>query len=67
MDITVHFEKDDSTKRIKFAGKTVRQLLLQLKLSPEIVIVTRKNEVLPEEEVLKDKDRIEVLSVVSGG
>lgn len=67
MDITVHFEKDNSTKKIKFAGKTVKQLLLQLKLSPEVVLVTRKNEVITEEEVLKHKDKIEILSVVSGG
>jgi len=67
MEIKVHFEKDNSTKKVNFAGKTVKELLAQLKLNSEIIIVTRKNEVIPEEELLKNKDKLELLSVVSGG
>jgi sulfur carrier protein len=67
MEIIVHFEKDNSTKKVKFNGKIVKELLTQLKLNSETIIVTRNNEVIPEEESLKNKDKLELLSVVSGG
>ncbi len=67
MEIKVTLEKDNSTKKILFKGKSVKQLLLQLRINPEAVIVTRKDEILTEEEVLKNKDHLTILSVVSGG
>lgn len=67
MEITVKIEKDNCTKKVNFSGKTVTQLLTQLKINPEVSIVTRNNEILTEEEIIKPKDKIEILSVVSGG
>jgi thiamine biosynthesis protein ThiS len=67
MEITVKIEKDNSTKKINFSGKTVAELLIQLKINSEVSIVTRNNEILTEEELIKPKDKIEILSVVSGG
>lgn len=67
MEIKVTLEKDNSTKKILFKEKSVKQLLLQLRINPEAVIVTRKDEILTEEEVLKNKDHLTILSVVSGG
>jgi len=67
MEIVITFERENSTKKINFKGKTLEELLLQLKLNPEAVIVTRKDEILTEEEVLKNKDHLIILSVVSGG
>lgn len=67
MEINIILEKDNSTKKVQFKGKTLQELLQQLKLNPEAIIVTRNNEVLTEEEPLKNKDKLTILSVVSGG
>ena len=67
MEIIVTKERDRTTKKISFSGKNVQELLDFLKINPEIVIVTRNNEILLPEEKLKNKDKIELLSVVSGG
>jgi len=42
-------------------------LLDKLKINPVTVIVSRENELITEEERLKDKDKIRILSVISGG
>ena len=67
MEITVIKERDRTTKKTSFSGKNVQELLDFLKINPEVVIVTRNNEILLPEEKLKNKDKIELLSVVSGG
>lgn len=67
MEITVKIEKDNRTKKVQFKGKILQELLQQLKLNLEVIIVTRNNEILTEEETLRDKDKIVILSVVSGG
>jgi len=45
----------------------VKDLLDKLKINPVTVIVSRENELITEEERLKDKDKIRILSVISGG
>ncbi|MFH0701901.1 MAG: MoaD/ThiS family protein [Candidatus Woesearchaeota archaeon] len=67
MEINVTLEKDNSTKKVQFKGKLLKEFLQQLKLNSEAIIITRNNEVLTEEEPLKNKDKLIVLSVVSGG
>ena len=67
MEINVIKERDRTTEKISFSGKTVKELLDFLKVNPEVVIVTRNNEIILPEEKLKNKDKIELLSVVSGG
>lgn len=67
MELTTVIERENSRKKVKFSGKSVKELLHQLKINPEVVIVARKGEVLTEEEQLKPKDEIEILSAVSGG
>jgi thiamine biosynthesis protein ThiS len=67
MEIKVTLERENSTKKINFRGKKVEELLHQLKLNPEAVIVTRNDEILTEEDSLKNKDHLTLLSVVSGG
>ncbi len=67
MNITVLNEREHTTRNITFSGKTVFDLLKQLKINPEVVIVVRSNEVITEDEILHDQDTIELLSVVSGG
>ncbi|MBU0456513.1 MAG: MoaD/ThiS family protein [Nanoarchaeota archaeon] len=67
MELKIFDEREQTTKTIQFRKKTVKELLLQLDINPETVIVTKDNEVITEEELLKDKDRLEILSVISGG
>ncbi len=67
MELTLFIERENCRKKIKFSGKNVNELLHQLKINPEVVIVTRNNQVLTEEEILSPKDKLEILSVVSGG
>jgi thiamine biosynthesis protein ThiS len=67
MELTVFIERENCRKKIKFSGKSVHEFLRQLKINSEVVIVTRNNQVLTEEEILNHKDKLEILSVVSGG
>ncbi|HSG05966.1 MAG TPA: MoaD/ThiS family protein [Nitrospiria bacterium] len=48
-------------------AKTVRQLLRKLDLIPEAVLVIRNNELVTEDEKLREDDLIEIRSVISGG
>ena len=46
---------------------TVQQLLKRLDLLPETVLVIRGNDLVTEDELLKDEDSIEIRPVISGG
>lgn len=67
MELTIVNERENTTKTILFRGKTVQDLLSRLKLNPETVLIVRNSEVLTQDEVLKSKDVLHILSVVSGG
>ena len=67
MNIEVDFEKERTSKTIDFSGSTVGDLLKQLEINPETVLVTKNNEVITEDETLNEKDKVEILSVISGG
>jgi len=62
----IKFEREQTTEEISFSG-TVEELLKKLEINPETVLVLRTEEVLTEDEILDDKDKIEILNVVSGG
>ncbi|PIN73784.1 thiamine biosynthesis protein ThiS [Candidatus Woesearchaeota archaeon CG10_big_fil_rev_8_21_14_0_10_45_16] len=67
MNITVHFEKEQTTKDILLTGTSVNDLLEQLKINPETVLVVRNKEVITEDEILSENDNLQILSVISGG
>lgn len=67
MEIELFIEKENRTDTINFLGNSVHDLLKKIKVNPETVIVVRQAEVLTEKEILSDKDKIELLSVISGG
>ncbi len=67
MNITVFQERENLTKKVPFKGHTVKDLLHQLKINAEAVIVVKNNEVITEDHPLKDQDKLELLSVISGG
>jgi sulfur carrier protein len=62
----VFIEKGDEKRKMRFSG-SVAKLLSLLKLSPESVVVVKDGEVVTEDELLSDKDKVKILSVVSGG
>jgi sulfur carrier protein len=47
--------------------RRVREVLKELKLLPESVLVVRGDDLVTEDELLKDEDRIEIRPVISGG
>ena len=47
--------------------KTVGQLLKRLNLLPEAVLVLRGDELITEDEALKEEDTVEIRPVISGG
>lgn len=67
MEIELFTERENKNSILNFAGETVADLLKEISVNPETVIVVRKSEVLTEKEILSDKDKIELLSVISGG
>ena len=55
-------------KEIEVTGpKFVRQLLKELHLNPEVYLVIRNDDLVTDDEVLKDSDTIEIRPVISGG
>jgi sulfur carrier protein len=49
------------------AGMTVRAALLKLELSPDTVLATRDQELITDDEIIKEDDRIRLIPVISGG
>jgi sulfur carrier protein len=47
--------------------RRVKELLKELSLLPEAVLVVRGDELVTEDDVLRDDDRIEIRPVMSGG
>lgn len=48
-------------------GSNVFDVLESLKINSESVLVKRKDKLIPHDEVLKDKDELELITVISGG
>lgn len=67
MEIDLFIEREKRQEKMSFSGQTVGELLKLLKVNPEAVITVRNREVVTEQELLKDKDKVELLSVISGG
>ncbi len=67
MEIDLFIEREKKREKVSFSGKTIGELLKLLQVNPEAVITVRNREVVTEQELLKDKDKVELLSVISGG
>jgi len=61
----VYIEREDKTVEVK--AKNVKEILNKLKINSNSVLVARNKELVTEDCELKDSDKIEILSVVSGG
>ncbi len=64
MQIMLHHPKRETELK---GPMTVERLLKRLDLLPEAVLVIRGNDLVTEDELLKDDDTIEIRPVISGG
>ena len=48
-------------------GSNVFDVLEAMKINSETVLVKRKKQLIPHDETLKDKDELELITVISGG
>ena len=68
INVNVFIDRENKSKKLELSrGSSAADLLNKLNINPVTVIVSRKNELILEDEKLKDKDNIKILSVISGG
>ena len=66
MEISLTFSgKEKDIPLVK--GDTVSDVLKKAEINPEIVLVKRKNMIIPDDEEIRDGDVLNVLKIVSGG
>jgi len=59
---------DGKTKKVSFSGKkSVMDVLRLAGMNPDVVLVRRKGEIVPDDAAVKDRDRLEAMKIVSGG
>ncbi len=64
--VKIYLERENKTKEIEFEGK-LKKLLKKLKIKREEVIIIRNNKVITDNTKIKQEDKLEFLSVLSGG
>jgi len=62
----IFIERIQKTIEREFSGK-VKDLLKSVDINPNSVLVVRNNELITEEDDVKNSDSINILSVISGG
>ena len=68
MKLKVFYDRENKEKTIELGNNSsVKDLLEKLGINPVTVIVSKNNDVVLEDEKLKDKDDIKIISVISGG
>jgi sulfur carrier protein ThiS len=59
---------EGKTKKVSFSGrKTVMDVLRMAGVNPDMVLSRRKGEIIPDDAIVKDRDRLEAMKIVSGG
>ena len=68
INVKIFVDRDNLSKTLELEDNaSVMDLLRKLDINPVTVIVSRNNELILENEKLKDNDEIKILSVISGG
>ena len=66
--ISVFIDRENKNATLEIDNNSlVKDLLKKLNINPVTVIVSRKNELILEDEKLNENDEIKILSVISGG
>ena len=68
MKLKVFYDRENREKTVELNDNaTIKDLLKKMGINPVTVIVSRNNDVVLEDEKLKDMDNIKIISVISGG
>jgi len=68
MQLKVFYDRENKEKTIELGNNiSVSDLLKKMNINPVTVIVSRNNNIILEDEKLKDKDDVKIISVISGG
>jgi thiamine biosynthesis protein ThiS len=68
MKIKVSYDRESKEKTIELSNNsTVKDLLNKMEINPITVIVSRDNAIITEDEKLNDKDKLKLISIISGG
>lgn len=68
MQINVFFDRENKDESIELdLDSSVKDLLIKMDINPVTVIVSRDNNIIMEDEKVNDKDKIKLISVISGG
>ena len=66
--VNIFVDRNNLNKTLELdKNSIVSDLLKSLNINPVTVIVSRNNELILEDEILKNNDEIKILSVISGG
>ena len=64
----IFLERENKTINIEIKNKkSLIEILKQLNISNDSVILVKNNNICLEDEIVSNKDKIKILSVVSGG
>lgn len=63
--VKVFIERENRKEEVKV--DTARALLNKLKINPETVLVVKDDKLITEDTRLNSKDKVKLLSVISGG
>ena len=68
MQINVFYDREKKEKDIELdENSSIKDLLTKMNINPVTVIVSRDDNIILENEKLSDKDKIKLISVISGG
>ena len=62
----VYIERSNEEKELTFNG-TAKQLCKELDVNPQTVLILQNDELVTEDEELRNEDKIKLITVVSGG
>ena len=60
-------EKNEGMEVYVEEGATALDLLKKLNINPVTTVISKNGKIALEETILKDKDQVEIFSVISGG
>lgn len=68
MQVKVFYDRENKENTIEVNSNIlVKDLLAKMNINPVTVIVSREDNIITEDEELKDNDNIRLISVISGG
>ena len=68
INVNIFVDRENKHTNLELGSNSkVADLLKELNINPVTVIVSRNNELILEDEELKNNDEIKILSVISGG